>query len=106
MHKHKQTRSEFQHYKKRRYVFLNPGPWLFQFLPITHPVLATRVVNSLLDKLPRDPPRGLFVENGVHEGDAGGAATGFGFCGAGLRGIAITINCAPRLSNIVCLLTP
>ena len=52
---------------------------------ITHPVLAARVVDGLLDELPGDPPRRPLVEDRVHESDSGGAAPGLGFRRASLQ---------------------
>ena len=52
---------------------------------LTHPVLSARVVHGLFDELPGDPPRRPLVEDGVHEGDSGGAAAGLGFRRAGLQ---------------------
>ena len=52
---------------------------------ICYPVVTVCLLHGLVYELLRDLSGGLLVEDGVHEGDPGGAAAGLGFCRAILK---------------------
>lgn len=60
----------------------------------------TRLVDGLLDEVVGDAPRRVLVENGVHQGDLGRAASCLGLCRAVLEAAEATASGQRHVANV------